>query len=140
MCFDRTTNYMISTGITCFKVMRYKKGRLASEFYGDRTYKLGDTINAAKLPRVTIPFKCRFKKKDFRKKLKKELAAKYIDNNHLSELGKEVVHSFSSEKRAEIWRGGEPLVLVECLIPKGEIYWENASQYASFSIKLIKII
>lgn len=142
MCFDRTTNYKISSGITCFKVMRYKNGRLASEFYGNRTYKLGDTINAAKLPHVNIPFKYLFEKKDFRKKIKKELAAKCIDNEHRLELGKEVVHSFFSEERAKFWNIGQPLVIVECLIPEGEIYWENkhALQYASFSVKLLRVL
>ena len=143
MCFSRTTDCKISSGIICYKAMHYSNGRLSSEFYnGGRTYKLGDTIDAAKLPRVNIPVKYWFKKKDFRKKIKKELAAKRIDNQYRSELGREVVHSFSSKRRADLWSIGENLVIVECLIPEGEIYWENiyAAQYVSFSIELIRIL
>ena len=143
MCFKRISDYKVSPGITCFKAMHYKKGRLSPEFYNEKTYKLGDTIEAAKLPRVSIPFKYWFKKKDFRKKIKKELAAKRIDGtDRRKQLGREVVHSFFSERRAELWSRGEDLVIVECLIPEGEIYWENiyAAEYASFSIKLIRIL
>jgi hypothetical protein len=142
MCFKRTSDYKVSPGITCFKAMHYKKGRLSPEFYNEKTYKLGDTIEAARLPHVNIPVKYWFKKKDFRKKIKKELVAKRIDNEHRSELGREAVHSFFSKRRAELWSQGEYLVIVECLIPEGEIYWENlyASQYASLSVKLIRIL
>lgn len=142
MCFKRTSDYKVSPGITCFKAMHYKKGGLSPEFYNEKTYKLGDTIEAAKLPHVHIPFKYWFKKKDFRKKIKKELAAKCIDDANRHELGREAVHSFFSERRAELWSQGEDLVIVECLIPEGEIYWENiyASQYASFSVKLLRIL
>lgn len=141
MCFHKTTNHKVSTGITCFKAMYFRNGKLLPEFHTYLEYELGDTIYAARIPDVSLPFKHWFKKKDFRKKIKKELAAKYIDNEH-SLLRGEVVHSFSTEKRASFWSRGEPLVIVECLIPEGEIYWENVddSQYASFSVKLLRIL
>lgn len=142
MCFDRTTNYKISPGITCFKAMYFRNGKLIPEFHTHLKYELGDTIYAASIPDIKLPFKYWFKKKDFRQNFKKKLAAQYIDDAWYSELGKEVVHSFSSKERANLWSRGEPLVIVECLIPEGEIYWENkdAQQYASFSVKLIRII
>ena len=142
MCFNRTTNYKVSPGITCIKVMYFVNGKLIPEFHSDLKYELGDTIHAAGIPNIRLESKYWFKKKDYRYKIKTILAAQHIDDTCYSELGKEVVHSFSSEKRALIWRGGVPLVLVECLIPEGEIYWENknAEQYASFSVKLVRIL
>lgn len=98
MCFHKTTNHKVSSGITCFKAMHFKNGKLLPEFYTDLEYELGDTIYAANIPNIKLPFKYWFKKKDFRKKIRKELAAKYIDKYSL--LGGEVVHSFSTEKKA----------------------------------------
>jgi hypothetical protein len=142
MCFHKTTNHKVSPGITCIKVMYYKDGILRPEFHTRLKYKLGDVIHAHDIPDIKLPFKYRFKKKAFRQDLKKKLAAQHIDDAWYSEFGGEVVHSFSSEKRAEWWSRGEPLVLVECLIPKGEIYWENKDdgQYASFSVEIIRVL
>lgn len=142
MCFDKTTNYKISPGITCFKAMYYVNGILHPEFHFNLRYKPGDIIHARDIPDIKLPFKYWFKKKAFRQDLKRKLAAEYIDDAWYSELGKEVVHSFSSEERAERWSRAEPLVLVQCLIPKGEIYWENkdAGQYASFSVEIIRVL
>lgn len=140
MCFYKTTNHKVSPGITCFKAMYFRNGKLIPEFHSRLEYELGDTIYAASIPNIRLPFKYWLKKKDFRKKIKKELAAKCVDVHSL--LGGEVVHSFSSERKAYFWSRMEPLMIVECLIPEGEIYWENAedSQYASFSVKLLRIL
>lgn len=141
MCFYKTTNHKVSPGITCFKAMYFRNGKLIPEFHTDLQYELGDTIYAASIPNIRLPLKHWFKKKDFRKKIKKELAVTCIDNEY-SHLGKEVVHSFFSKERTAIWCGGEPLFIVECLIPEGEIYWEDIDrmQYASFSVKLLRIL
>jgi len=141
MCFFKITTHKISSGITCFKVMYFKDGKLIPEFHPFLSYELGDTIHAANIPDIELPFKYWFKKKDFRKKIKKELAVTCIDKKY-SYLEGQVVHSFSSKRRATLWRTGESLVIVECLIPEGEIYWENVDigQYASFSIKLLRIL
>lgn len=134
---------MVSPGITCFKAMYLVNGNLIPEFHLGLKYKLGDTIYAAGIPNIKLPFKYQFEKEDSRQKIKTILAAQHIDDACYSELGKEVVHSFSSEEKARWWSLGESsLIIVECLIPEGEIYWENksTSQYASFSVELVRIL
>ena len=143
MCFIKNANHKVSPGLTCFKVMYLNSyGEVSPEFHTELTYKLGDTIHAAEIPNVKLPLKYWFKKEDSRKKVKRQLAIQYIDN-WCPDLGGEVVHSFSSEIAARWWkREQHSLVIVECLIPEGEIYWENKlmGQYASFSVQLVKVL
>ena len=52
----------------------------------------------------------------------------------------EVVHSYTTTDVGV--STSSPSVVVECIIPEGEYYWENENdmEYASLSLKIIHIL
>lgn len=128
--------------VECFKVMKIKNGKLISEFHNQHIkYLPGDTISAAEIPAVILPFKCWFKRADFKRKLRRKMAADIVNNKRAGQLFGEVVHSFCTKSHAFSWRWPNECV-VRCVIPKGEIYWHNpnSDQYASFSVRIVEVL
>ena len=125
MCFYRTSDYKkAETDIICYKVMEPDaKGRLHSLIWNRYiSYRLGSKIKAAK------------KLSWFRKRNVRLI-------NTLPQLNGEVVHSFTNNINTDIGTSS-PNVVVKCVIPKGEYYWENERdmEYASLSLKIIQIL
>jgi hypothetical protein len=125
MCFRRISDYKkAETDIICYKVMKLDdKNRLHSLIWRNyKSYRLGSKIKAHK------------KLSWFRKRNVKLI-------NTLSELNGEVVHSFTTAN-VNVSACDNPIVAVECVIPKGEYYWENKDdvEYASLSLKIIQIL
>ena len=124
MCFYRTSDYKkAETDIICCKVMELDdKNRLHSFIWNrHKSYRLGSKIKAAK------------KLSWFRKRNVRLI-------NALPKLNGEVVHSFTTAKVSI--STSSPSVMVKCVIPKGEYYWENTydEEYASLSLKIIQIL
>ena len=124
MCFYRTSDYKkAETDIICYKVMELDyKNMLHSPIWNKHiSYRLGSKIKAAK-------------KLSWFKKRNVQLI------NTLPRFNGEVVHSFTTNKISIT--SGFPSVMVKCIIPKGEYYWENThyEEYASLSLKIIQIL
>ena len=124
MCFCRISDYKkAKTDIICYKVMELDdKNRLHSFIWcRHKSYRLGSKMKAAK------------KLSWFRKRNVRLI-------NTLSKLNGEVVHSLTTTKMGI--STSSPSVIVECIIPKGEYYWENGrdEEYASLSLKIIRIL
>jgi len=125
MCFYRTSDYKkAETDIICYKIMELDyKNMLHSPIWNKHiSYRLGSKIKAAK------------KLSWFRKRNVRLI-------NTLPQLNGEVVHSFTNNINTDIGTSS-PNVVVKCVIPKGEYYWENThyEEYASLSMKIIQIL
>ena len=124
MCFYRTSDYKkAKTDIICCKVMELDDKNKLHSFIWNRhkSYRLGSKIKAAK-------------KLSWFKKRNVQLI------NTLPRLNGEVVHSFTTTMVGI--STSSPSVMVKCIIPEGEYYWENTrdEEYASLSLKIIQIL
>ena len=79
-------------------------------------------------------------------KIGEEYTSKLIlQNDNISEIVTEALHSFSNLEEATADAEDDALVLIKCIIPKGSIYYKgrdcfNNQSYASNKLKYAKII
>lgn len=126
MCFRRVLCHKkADKDIVCYKVMVFDGvNRLSSLLCRThKSYRPGDKIKAYE-----------------KLSLLKSKNVNLIDHKRF--LKGEVVHSFKDLKTTmqSVWGSG--VAVVECIIPKGEYYWENSAdcEYASLSLKISKIM
>lgn len=127
--------YQISSGIECYKVLRRVGYTQLHSLccHTNVNRKLGGYIEGYDIPWRWYDFIYRTKRS------KKIAAARYIDK-HKRFLTREVVHSFKSFDLARELIQNSNEVIVKCIIPEGEVYWENDDVYGSFSVKLLEIV
>lgn len=132
MCFYRATKHKISEGVICYKVLDDNGDAFYTPIISYKIpYKLGVTIKATK---TVVPWWAYFCRPLYRK-----ASAAILDKQQL--FFGQVVHAYSTIKEAERC-ASDSQVIVECLIPKGEVYWENHAddEVAALSIKVVKVI